>query len=102
MLMGKLALALEDKEHQQAKGAHVLMGLRIVEARPVLLLCHFWRLSAIIDPVRHALQVRGRTPAQFIMLRIVLSAWEMSAARQNQDTRVQSLCLALGGHKTKR
>ncbi len=102
MLKGKLALALEDKEEQQPKGPHVLLGLRIVEPRLVLLLCHFWSLGTIIHPVRHALQVRGRTPARFIVLLVVLSAWEMSAAKQSQDTRVQSLCLALGGHKTKR
>ena len=66
MLTGKLTHALEDTEHQQAKAPHVLLRVRIVEPRLVLLLRHFWRLSAIINPVRHALQVRGRTPAQYL------------------------------------
>ena len=56
VLVGKLAH--EDNEEQQSKAPHVVLGLSIV-----LLMCHFWRLNPLIDPVRHALQVRGRTTA---------------------------------------
>jgi len=63
VLMGKLAHALEDKEEQQPKAPHVLLGVRIVESGIALLLCHFWRLKPLTNPIRHALQVRGRTTA---------------------------------------
>jgi len=61
VLMGKLAH--EDKEEQQPKAPHVVLGLRVVTLSIALLICHFWRLNPLIDPVRHALQVRGRTTA---------------------------------------
>jgi hypothetical protein len=63
MLMGKLAHALEEREEQEPKTPHVLLGVRIVVPSLVLLLRHFWSLDTITHPVRHALQVKGCTPA---------------------------------------
>ena len=64
MLTGKLALALEDKEEQQAKGPDVMLRVRMVVARLVQLLRYFWSFNTSIYPVRRALQVRGCTPAE--------------------------------------
>jgi len=63
VLVGKLAHALEDEEEQQSKTPRVVLGIGVVIPSTTLLLCHFWRLNPLIDPVRHALQVRGRTTA---------------------------------------
>ena len=63
MLMGEMAYALQDKEEQQSKTPYVVLGIRVVIPSTKLLVCHFWRLNPLIDPVRHALQVRGCTPA---------------------------------------
>ena len=65
VLMGKGAHAVEDEEEQQSKTPHVALGIGVVIPSTKLLLCHFWRLNPLIDPVRHALQVRGHTTAYY-------------------------------------